>query len=665
MIPKIIHYCWFGGNPKPKLALRCIASWKKYCPDFEIMEWNEANYDIANSNLYVRQAYDAKKWAFVSDFVRLDVVATYGGVYFDTDVELIKSIDDLLNYSSFFCTQNSNGECISTGLGFGGIKNNQCVTLMRDDYLHRSFYVDGKIDPNLIGCPESNTAAVRSIIGNLRITDRPHNIDGNLFLPRDYFCPLDYATMLFTHKTENTRGIHWYGCSWFNEAMQRQRKRDFLLSTPQRLLMRLLGMHLYEQVKINLKKLFFLDKHKFFPKKQDDNIKRIAIIAPGGLPIPATEGGAVETLIDLFLSKCSPKLHIDVFSSSKKLKKPNIMLNGNTTYYQTPYRSKTPCLFQRILLHFRPWLYYHWYLKYIQTIFFKNRNEYDAVLIENQAQFVAPIRKIVKCPIYLHLHNEDWHLSGWGCRSISKQVTCIITVSKYIENFVKNHHPDADVRVIYNGINVSLFQPRQHEKERIRGKYGIPVNSFAIFFAGRICKDKGIEEVLKAFLNFPLNAGCVLVVIGSSWFGKTEEDDFFCHLRQLAEDCKNPIIFTGFLQNSDVAELESVLDVAVLPSLWNDPFPLSVLEAMASGVPVITTKSGGIPESVTAECGFLLERDEKLVINIFNSIIFLKENIQVRMQMGTCARHRAENYFSSEMFVKGLQDSIINTENEN
>ena len=91
-IPKIIHYCWFGGKPKPKLAEKCIASWKKFCPDYQILEWNEDNFDLSAAPLYVRQAYEAGRWAFVTDYVRLKALTELGGIYMDTDVELVKPL---------------------------------------------------------------------------------------------------------------------------------------------------------------------------------------------------------------------------------------------------------------------------------------------------------------------------------------------------------------------------------------------------------------------------------------------------------------------------------------------------------------------------------------------------------------------------------------------
>ena len=113
MIPKIIHYCWFGGNPLPELAKKCITSWKIYCPDYEIKEWNESNFDL-NCCDYVREAYKSKKWAFVSDVARLHALVTEGGIYIDTDVEVIKSLDTLLQYSAVSGFESITS--ISTGL---------------------------------------------------------------------------------------------------------------------------------------------------------------------------------------------------------------------------------------------------------------------------------------------------------------------------------------------------------------------------------------------------------------------------------------------------------------------------------------------------------------------------------------------------------------------
>ena len=135
MIPKIIHYCWFGGNPLPELAKKCIASWKLYCPDYEIKEWNESNFDL-NYCDYVREAYDSKNWAFVSDVARLYALVTEGGIYMDTDVEVIKPLDNLLKYHavSGFETETT----IPTGL-IAGEKENPMLKELLYEYKNIHF----------------------------------------------------------------------------------------------------------------------------------------------------------------------------------------------------------------------------------------------------------------------------------------------------------------------------------------------------------------------------------------------------------------------------------------------------------------------------------------------------------------------------------------------
>ncbi len=211
-IPKKIHYCWFGGNPLPDDAKKFINSWKKYCPDYEIIEWNESNFDI-NINDYVKEAYQAKKWAFVTDYARLFIIYNYGGVYFDTDVEVIKNIDTFLKYSGFFAIETSG--YIATGLGFGAKKNNKYVKKMLDEYNNIHFKLDnGKYD--LTSCPVRNTKSVQNIFDKVMDKSKFEVIDDIAFLPKDYFCPIDFNTGNF-NMTDNTYAIHHFSCSWFSE----------------------------------------------------------------------------------------------------------------------------------------------------------------------------------------------------------------------------------------------------------------------------------------------------------------------------------------------------------------------------------------------------------------------------------------------------------------
>lgn len=210
-ISKTIHYCWFGRNPKPPLAEKCIKSWRKYCPDYQIIEWNEDNYDLSNAPLYVRQAYQAKKWAFVTDYVRLDVVNRCGGIYLDTDVELLKSLDPLLCENAFFGFENTTN--MNTGLGFGSVADNAVLKCMLADYENIPFLLDnGQMD--LTPCPVRNTASIQSWLADRRDADSIFRTEDAVFFPPEYFCPLQKATEELKI-TEHSYSVHWFGASWY------------------------------------------------------------------------------------------------------------------------------------------------------------------------------------------------------------------------------------------------------------------------------------------------------------------------------------------------------------------------------------------------------------------------------------------------------------------
>lgn len=210
MIPKRIHYCWFGRGEKPKLAKKCIASWKRYCPDYEIIEWNEDNYNL-DSNKYTRYCYDNKKWAFLSDYVRLDVVSKHGGLYFDTDVELLKNINELLEYEAFYGFENETS--IATGLGFGSEAQHPTIIAMKKMY--EDIWLNREKSIELLGCPILNTRALLGL--GIVLNGRRQSICGAEIFPVEYFNPYDDSTGIL-NKTKNTISIHWYSKSWMSKS---------------------------------------------------------------------------------------------------------------------------------------------------------------------------------------------------------------------------------------------------------------------------------------------------------------------------------------------------------------------------------------------------------------------------------------------------------------
>ena len=207
LIPKIIHYCWFGYAERPKSALKCIESWKKYCPDYKIIEWNESNFDI-NTNGYTKMCYEKKKYAFLSDYVRLIVVNNQGGIYMDTDVEMIRSFDPLLKNKAFFGFETKH--FANTGQGFGAEPNTEIVKTMIKEY---STIQDG--NHGTIGCPNLNSQALTKF--GFTMNGDFQMIDNVALFPSDYFNPYDDSTGILS-KTENTYSIHWYGKSWMKKT---------------------------------------------------------------------------------------------------------------------------------------------------------------------------------------------------------------------------------------------------------------------------------------------------------------------------------------------------------------------------------------------------------------------------------------------------------------
>ena len=214
VIPKKIHYCWVGGNPIPERNRKCIESWKRFCPDYEIIEWNEKNYDFTQST-YMLQAYEARKWGFVPDYARLDIIYNHGGIYLDTDVEVIKPLDDLL-YNNAFCGFEDLHH-VAFGLGFGGMAKFPLFKEIRDCYDDIQFVKkDGTL--NLIASPVFQTEFLLN--HGLKQDGGFQVIEGMTIYPADYFSPLSLGTR-HLRKTPNTYSIHWFDGSWLSEEQQK------------------------------------------------------------------------------------------------------------------------------------------------------------------------------------------------------------------------------------------------------------------------------------------------------------------------------------------------------------------------------------------------------------------------------------------------------------
>lgn len=228
MIPKIIHYCWFGGTSLSETALKCIESWRKCCPDYEIKQWDEKNYDV-NKYRYTKEAYEQKRYAFVTDVARLDIIYQEGGIYLDTDVELLKSLNDLLHYDAYMGMETIGR--VNTGEGFGAMKKNAVIKANLDCY--RQIKFDGTTT-----CVTFTTEVLRKI--GLQRRNVIQELQNLIILPTDYLCPLNLETRKLV-VTKNTFSIHHYEGGWKNGD-------DKWLSLKIKI-RRWLGDALYEKVK--------------------------------------------------------------------------------------------------------------------------------------------------------------------------------------------------------------------------------------------------------------------------------------------------------------------------------------------------------------------------------------------------------------------------------
>ena len=213
MISKIIFYCWFGGNLLPDLAQKCISSWKKFLPEYEIREINERNYDV-HKNPYVSEAYDEKKYAFVSDYARFDVLYEHGGIYLDTDVEVIKDLSPILEKGAFLGMEQPG--MVATGLGMACDKENELVKAFLDSYRNEHFFnLDGTY--NLTTVVDRCTSILRE--AGLSSQANVQRVGDFIVYPMEYFCPKDIRTGEIKI-TENTYSIHHYDGSWLESWMK-------------------------------------------------------------------------------------------------------------------------------------------------------------------------------------------------------------------------------------------------------------------------------------------------------------------------------------------------------------------------------------------------------------------------------------------------------------
>ena len=389
---------------------------------------------------------------------------------------------------------------------------------------------------------------------------------------------------------------------------------------------------------------------------------KIAILTCGILPIPAVQGGAVENLIDFYLEYNNKmKLHdITIYSPwDNKIKKHQALSSDVNHYIYIDVTSFKARFMRKVYSYFHSHEYYNHFIEYYFEKVYSSLNKgvFDYIILENCPGYAYKLSQRGFHNLVLHLHNELLHSNSRYHDIIFNSLTKILTVSDYIKERVSTIQSSNKIQTIYNGIDLIKFCPKVNSSVN-RKTLGYSKDDFVMIYSGRINKEKGVSELIDAMLLLKDSPQIKLMIIGGSFFGNTNNEDYFIRsLKEKAKIIKDQIAFTGFIPYEMMPDYLQLADIAVIPSIWNDPFPTTELEAQAMGLPIITTVRGGIPEEVSEENAILLETDEHIVKNLASAILDLYKHPEKRQQMTAASLERAK-LFDKETFAKNFFNAI-------
>jgi glycosyltransferase involved in cell wall biosynthesis len=389
---------------------------------------------------------------------------------------------------------------------------------------------------------------------------------------------------------------------------------------------------------------------------------KIAILTCGLLPIPAVQGGAVENMIDFYLEyNAQKKLHnITIYSpwDAKAIKHP--ALTSDVNYYVfIDVTSLKARIRRRIYKQFHSHEYYNHFIEYYFEKIYADlqKRHFDYIILENCPGYAYKLSQRGFQNIILHLNNDLLNAKSRYHDVIFNSLVKILTCSNYIRNRVSTIQTCNKIHTLYNAIDVNNFSP-QKKFSINRMTIGFSKEDFIISFSGRINKDKGVAELIDAILMLKDEPNIKLMVIGGTFFGNAvDEDDFVRSLKDKAKTISDKIMFTGYIPYDKLPDYLHLADIAVIPSMWNEPFGLTIVEALAAGLPLVTTRSGGIPE-ICEGVATIVNR-ENIVNNLSEAILDLYHHPEKRKQMSLASLKRAK-FFDKKAFAEKFFDSLEN-----
>jgi len=387
---------------------------------------------------------------------------------------------------------------------------------------------------------------------------------------------------------------------------------------------------------------------------------KLAILTCGMLPIPAVQGGAVENKIDFCLEYNNRmKLHdITVYSpwNQEAVKHPAVSSNVNH-YIFIDVSSLKAKIERKIYGFLHSGEYYNHFIEYYFEKVYKHLKyqNFDCIVLDNCPGYVCKLSQRGQKNLVLRLGNDLLNSSSKCNEQVFGGLSKILTCSNYIRERVATIQPDNKIQTLYNGIDVKKFLPG-NDVQISRKEIGLSDEDFVIVFSGRVNKDKGVSELIDTMLRLQGKPNIKLLIIGSTFFANAaNEDEFVRSLKEKTMPIIDRIIFTGFIPYNKMPSYLQIADIAALPSMWEEPFGLTIVEALAAGLPLITTRSGGIPE-ICEGVATIVEK-ENVVNNLKEAILDLYHHPEKRRLMAAASLERAK-LFDKESYAENFFAAI-------
>lgn len=376
----------------------------------------------------------------------------------------------------------------------------------------------------------------------------------------------------------------------------------------------------------------------------------IILIMPNVFPVPAVKGGATETLITNLLQENEKKGDIN-FICVSVYSKDAYELSKNYKYTKFVYieeqRDNLDLTFEKEDENFK---------KYMDKIYIEIKDLiFDFIIIEGGdiTGYEYLLKNFPKEKCLVHIHGD-----ALGNNNVNKNIYYkFIAISDYTKKLIMSDNviPESQIELLYNAIKLEDFSKKisNEEKKQLRKKFEIEDNDVVILFLGRTIKQKGVKELILAFKKIKKIDISKILIVGSANYGAKIKTDFDYELEEISKDVKDKIKFTGYIDNQELYKIQNIADIAVVPSIWEELFGLVVPENMAAGLPLIVTKSGGIPEIVNEESAFIIEKNKDMINSLTNKLDLLIEDSDLRKKMGNAAIRRAQ-IFGMEKYLNNF-----------